>query len=54
MARSPQRHIWPSQLNLMAELAGLDLEARPADWAQAESTGESGSHISLCRFSAAV
>jgi hypothetical protein len=33
MWRSPHRYIWPSVLDLMAQLAGFELEARHADWA---------------------
>jgi hypothetical protein len=29
--RSPHRYIWPSELDLMAKLAGFELEARHAD-----------------------
>jgi SAM-dependent methyltransferase len=48
--RSPHRYIWPSELDLMAQLAGLELEARHADWAGAEFTAESGSHVSVYRL----
>jgi SAM-dependent methyltransferase len=50
--RSPHRYIWPSELDLMAELAGFELEARHADWAGAEFTAESRSHISVYRLPA--
>jgi SAM-dependent methyltransferase len=39
--RSPHRYIWPSELDLMAQLAGFELETRHADWAGAEFTAES-------------
>jgi hypothetical protein len=29
--RSPHRYIWPAELDLMAELAGFELESRHAD-----------------------
>ena len=45
--RSPHRYIWPAELDLMAELAGFELEARHADWAGGEFTAESGSHVSV-------
>jgi len=48
--RSPHRYIWPSELDLMAQLAGLELEARYADWAGAEFTAESRSHVSVYRL----
>ena len=51
--RSPHRYIWPAELDLMAQLAGFELEARHADWAGAEFTAESGSHVSVYRFPAA-
>ncbi len=51
--RSPHRYIWPSELDLMAQLAGFDLEARHADWAGAEFTAESRSHVSVYRLSPA-
>jgi SAM-dependent methyltransferase len=51
--RSPHRYIWPSELDLMAQLAGFGLEARHADWAGAEFTAESRSHVSVYRLPAA-
>jgi SAM-dependent methyltransferase len=53
LLRSPHRYIWPSELDLMAQLAGFELEARHADWAGAEFTAESRSHISVYRLPAA-
>jgi SAM-dependent methyltransferase len=47
--RSPHRYIWPSELDLMARLAGLELESRHADWTGAEFTAESASHVSVYR-----
>jgi SAM-dependent methyltransferase len=49
LSRSPHRYIWPAELDLMAELAGLELETRHADWSGAEFTGESRSHVSVYR-----
>ncbi len=43
------RYVWPSELDLMARLAGLDFEARYADWDKAPFTAESTSHISVWR-----
>ncbi|WP_151523645.1 class I SAM-dependent DNA methyltransferase [Serinicoccus kebangsaanensis] len=43
------RYVWPSELDLMARLAGLRLERRTADWRGAEFTGESESHVSIWR-----
>jgi SAM-dependent methyltransferase len=50
--RSPHRYVWPSELDLMAQLAGFELEARHADWAGAEFTAESRSHVSIYRLAA--
>jgi SAM-dependent methyltransferase len=47
--RSPHRYVWPSELDLMAQLAGFTLESRHADWQQAEFTAESSSHVSVYR-----
>jgi len=51
--RSPHRYIWPSELDLMAQLAGFELEARHADWSGAEFTAESASHVSVYRLKTA-
>lgn len=48
--RSPHRYIWPAELDLMAQLAGLELETRHADWNGAEFTAESRSHVSVYRL----
>ena len=40
--RSPHRYIWPSELDLMAKLAGFELEARHADWAGLSSPPSPG------------
>lgn len=48
--RSPHRYVWPAELDLMAQLAGLELETRHADWAGAEFTAESRSHVSVYRL----
>jgi SAM-dependent methyltransferase len=50
LVRTPHRYIWPSELDLMAQLAGFDLEARHADWSGAEFTAESRSHVSVYRL----
>ncbi len=49
--RRPHRYIWPAELDLMAQLAGFELEARNGDWTGAEFTAESRSHISIYRRS---
>ena len=48
--RSPHRYIWPAELDLMAQLAGFELESRHADWAVAPFTAESRSHVSVYRL----
>ena len=50
LGRSPHRYIWPAELDLMAQLAGFELESRHADWAGAEFTAESRSHVSVYRL----
>jgi len=45
--RSPHRYIWPAELDLMGQLAGFELEARHADWAGAEFTADTRSHVSV-------
>ncbi|MFE4912781.1 class I SAM-dependent methyltransferase [Streptomyces sp. NPDC056652] len=49
LSRSPHRYIWPAELDLMARLAGFELETRHADWDGAAFTAESRSHISVYR-----
>lgn len=46
---SPHRFVWPAELDLMAQLAGMTLESRHADFAGAPFTGSSGSHVSVYR-----
>lgn len=48
--RSPHRYIWPAELDLMAEIAGFELESRHADWLGSEFTAESHSHVSVYRL----
>lgn len=48
--RSPHRYIWPAELDLMAQLAGFELESRHADWAGSAFTAESRSHVSVYRI----
>jgi SAM-dependent methyltransferase len=50
--RSPHRYIWPSELDLMGQLAGFELESRHADWLGSPFTGASQSHISVYRLTA--
>jgi hypothetical protein len=48
--RSPHRYVWPAELDLMAQLAGFELEGRHADWKGAEFTAEPRSHVSVYRL----
>lgn len=41
------RYAWPSELDLMAQLAGLRLRKRWADWAQSPFTSSSAGHVSV-------
>ena len=43
------RYVWPSELDLMAEIAGMTLESRWSDWNRSPFTGESPGHISVWR-----
>lgn len=43
------RYIWPAECDLMARLAGLELEARYADWDGTAFTVDSESHVSVWR-----
>jgi hypothetical protein len=43
------RYIWPAECDLMAQLAGLELEQRFADWDRSPFTSESESHVSVWR-----
>ncbi|MBT0993810.1 class I SAM-dependent methyltransferase [Cellulomonas sp. DKR-3] len=49
LGRSAHRYIWPAELDLMAQLAGLALESRHADWSGAALTEDSRSHVSVYR-----
>ena len=44
---TPFRYCWPSELDLMAQLAGLTRRERWNDWDRAPFTSESGKHISV-------
>ena len=45
--RTPFRYVWPSELDLMAQLAGMSLRNRWADWDRSPFTAESTSHVSV-------
>ena len=44
---APFRYVWPSELDLMARLAGMTLRERWADWDRVPFTSDSPSHISV-------
>lgn len=47
-ARSiPFRYVWPSELDLMARLAGMTLRERWGDWKREPFTSESTKHVSV-------
>jgi SAM-dependent methyltransferase len=43
----PFRYVWPSELDLMAELAGMRLRERWSGWKREPFTGESRNHVSV-------
>jgi SAM-dependent methyltransferase len=43
----PFRYVWPSELDLMAQLAGMTLHERWADWTRQPFTAESTAHVSV-------
>jgi SAM-dependent methyltransferase len=48
--RSPHRWVWPSELGLMAQLAGFLLESRHGNWRGGEFTAAATSHVSVYRL----
>ncbi len=43
------RYVWPSELDLMAQLAGMTLESRWAGWDREQFVDDSPSHVSVWR-----
>jgi len=43
----PFRYVWPSELDLMARIAGMSLRDRWEDWDRATFTAESRKHVSI-------
>lgn len=43
----PFRYVWPSELDLMAELAGMRLRERWQSWTREPFTSESAQHVSI-------
>ena len=50
VSRTPHRYIWPSELDLMARIAGFELESRWSDWDRGAFTADSRSHVSVYRL----
>jgi SAM-dependent methyltransferase len=48
--RSPHRYVWPSELDLMARLAGFSLESRHGGWSGEPFTADSSAHVSVYRL----
>jgi SAM-dependent methyltransferase len=46
---APFRYVWPSELDLMARIAGMALESRWAAWDRSPFTNDSSSHVSVWR-----
>jgi SAM-dependent methyltransferase len=44
---APFRYVWPSELDLMARLAGMTLRERWSSWKREPFTSESRSHVSV-------
>jgi SAM-dependent methyltransferase len=47
LSSGPFRYVWPAELDLMAELAGLTLRDRWAGWNREPFTSESRQHVSV-------
>ena len=43
----PFRYVWPAELDLMAQLAGMSLRERWGDWKREPFTSESRKHVSI-------
>jgi hypothetical protein len=44
------RYVWPSEFDLMAQLAGLRLRERWANWKREPFSSDSKHHISIYQF----
>lgn len=47
VSSAPYRYVWPAELDLMAQLAGMQLRHRWADWTKAPFTADSTQHVSV-------
>jgi hypothetical protein len=41
------RYVWPSELDLMAQIAGLRLKERWGDWSREQPFAHPGWHVSV-------
>lgn len=48
--RSPHRYVWPSELDLMARIAGFTLESRHGGWSNEPFTAETRDHVTVYRY----
>jgi SAM-dependent methyltransferase len=46
---APFRYVWPSELDLMARLAGMTLRERWSGWRREPFTSDSTGHVSVCQ-----
>jgi SAM-dependent methyltransferase len=47
LSSGPFRYVWPAELDLMAQLAGMELRDRWAGWRREPFTSESTAHVSV-------
>jgi SAM-dependent methyltransferase len=47
LSSGPFRYVWPAELDLMAQMAGLQLRERWADWQRTPFTSDSRQHVSV-------
>jgi SAM-dependent methyltransferase len=50
----PFRYVWPAELDLMAQLAGMELRSRWADWKREPFTSDSRQHVSVWEKASAL
>jgi SAM-dependent methyltransferase len=51
---APYRYVWPSELDLMAQLAGFRLRERWADWQHSPFTSDCASQIAIYEYGGAA
>ena len=47
VSSAPYRYVWPSELDLMAQLAGMTLRERWSGWSREPFTSDSTTHVSV-------